>query len=266
MRVDFFSATAILGLAFFPGLALAQAHGGGGSAGHAGGGSHVSPARAPMVSGSFASRAGSLGTASLRPGYAGRPFHPSNRQGRNWTSSGLAGPHIQDGHGGHDRNRHVGYGYGAVGYSFFPYSGGYWDGSGTDINYDPNDPNQQPAANQPDNYADNNPPQVPYAGPEQGDYPPPYAVDTARAPYNPQGPTSNSAGPASDGLKHPEVTLIFKDGRATMHIQNYALSQTKIFVRDNGDERDIAISELDIQATQAANDRAGVDFALPLQR
>jgi hypothetical protein len=41
------------------------------------------------------------------------------------------------------------------------------------------------------------------------------------------------------------------------------MSQTKVFVRDQGTERDIAISDLDIPATTAANDQAGVDFALP---
>lgn len=71
--------------------------------------------------------------------------------------------------------------------------------------------------------------------------------------------------PRTDGLTHPKVTLIFKDGRKPLQVQNYAMTQTKIYVRDQGAEQDVAISDLDVAATMSANDRAGIDFALPVK-
>lgn len=50
-----------------------------------------------------------------------------------------------------------------------------------------------------------------------------------------------------------------------MQIHNYAITQTKVFVRDNGTERDVSISDLDIPATMAANDQTGVQFELPVR-
>ena len=212
------------------------------------------------------------GRAPQRAGSAARPLNQPNAYGGNWTSSGFVPSHSaynnQQGRN-HDRDRHVGYGYGAIGYSFFPYGdGGYWNsndfyGSSAD------DPNNQPAAGSPTgNYADNAPP--PYVGPGDGGYapyPPAYAPDNARAPYAPAGGGNGKQnGSATDGLGHPKITLIFKDGRAPMQIQNYAMSQTKLFVRDNGTDRDIAISDLDVPATMSANDQAGVDFELPVKR
>ena len=77
--------------------------------------------------------------------------------------------------------------------------------------------------------------------------------------------TTVEQAPRSDGLTHPKVTLIFKDGRKPLQVQNYAITQTKIYVRDQGAEQDVAISDLDVAATTTANDHAGIDFALPVR-
>lgn len=69
-------------------------------------------------------------------------------------------------------------------------------------------------------------------------------------------------GSGSDGLQHPKVTLVFKDGRR-LQVENYAVTQTKVLVTDKSVERDIPITALDVDATTAANDAAGVEFSLP---
>ena len=253
----------------------AQAHGGGGvsaghamaSASHAGSVGHVGPARAPLATLSGGARPGG---SALRPGYSAHQFNQGSLNqgsyGGNWTSAGFIPSHSGYGQSGHDHNRHVGYGYGAVG--FLPY--GYLDSGVLDYSYDQNDPNQQPANATAGGYADNTPPPVPYAAQGEQGYAPygpaGYGEDNSRIPYNPGGSTHTAQnGAAYDGLGHPKITLIFRDGRAPMKIQNYAMSQTRIFVRDNDTDRDIAISDLDVPATMAANDQAGVDFELPVK-
>jgi len=58
------------------------------------------------------------------------------------------------------------------------------------------------------------------------------------------------------------VTIIFKDGRTPLQIHNYMLTTTMLYVRDQG-HRDIPLNDIDIAATQKANQIAGVDFKLP---
>jgi hypothetical protein len=280
MRVKLFLAAITLSATIVPVSAWSQ-HGGGVSAGHSGMSSHMGGGQvghAGTGQGFPAHAAPSRATLAdpSRAGGPARPLNQYNGYGGNWTSSGFVPSHSaynQPGHyqSGRNRDRHVGYGYGAIGYSFFPYGDGLFNNDfyGTDAD-DPN--NQQPVNTQGDAYADNAPP--PYIGSDDGayaGYPPPYAQgnmqDSARAPYNPGSPqNARQSGSTSDGLGHPKVTLIFKDGRAPMEIQNYAMSQTKLFIRDNGTDRDIAISDLDVPATMAANDQSGVDFELPVQR
>jgi len=58
------------------------------------------------------------------------------------------------------------------------------------------------------------------------------------------------------------VTLVFKDGRPSEQIHNYMLTRTMLYVRDQH-RRDIPVDQLDLAATQKANQSNGVDFALP---
>ena len=109
--------------------------------------------------------------------------------------------------------------------------------------------------------------QPPYAeGPEgPGTYDQGYGPEP-RPPYNPQfgAPApQNTAATQSDGLDHPEVTLVFNDGRPSEKIHSYVLTGSSIFVAEPGHQYSIPIADLDLPATIAQNREAGVDFQLP---
>ena len=59
------------------------------------------------------------------------------------------------------------------------------------------------------------------------------------------------------------ITLIFKDGRPPQQIHNYILSRTMLYVRDQH-HQDIPVDQLDLTATQKANQNSSVDFQLPV--
>jgi hypothetical protein len=58
------------------------------------------------------------------------------------------------------------------------------------------------------------------------------------------------------------TTLIFRDGRR-LSIHNYAIVGETLWVLDEQTSTRIAISDLDLNATQAENRRQGVRFPLP---
>lgn len=58
------------------------------------------------------------------------------------------------------------------------------------------------------------------------------------------------------------VTLVFKDGRPNEQIHNYMLTRSMLYVRDQH-RHDIPVAQLDLAATQKANQDNGVEFALP---
>jgi hypothetical protein len=58
------------------------------------------------------------------------------------------------------------------------------------------------------------------------------------------------------------VTLIFKDGRPSLHIHNYAMTRTTLYVQDKR-HREIPLADLDLAATVKANREAGVSFDVP---
>jgi hypothetical protein len=78
---------------------------------------------------------------------------------------------------------------------------------------------------------------------------------TVQAPSNP--------GPVTDGLDHPEVTLVFNDGRAPMKVRSYAVTGAAVYVAENGHQQRIPLSALDLAATVKENEAAGVDFTVP---
>ena len=59
------------------------------------------------------------------------------------------------------------------------------------------------------------------------------------------------------------VTLVFKDGRPSQKIHNYALTRTTLYVTD-GRPREIPVAALDMAATEKTNREAGVSFRLPV--
>jgi hypothetical protein len=75
----------------------------------------------------------------------------------------------------------------------------------------------------------------------------------------PPGGTYPQAAPANEDA----VTLIFKDGRPSEQIHNYALTRTTLFVLDER-HQDIPVEEIDLGATAKVNREAGVEFQLPV--
>jgi len=92
-------------------------------------------------------------------------------------------------------------------------------------------------------------------------YPDPNLQQQEPEPPPPQpsnyAPSRQPAPPEEDA-----VTLVFKDGRPSEQIHNYMLTRTMLYVRD-AHRRDIPVDQLDLAATQKANQSNGVEFALP---
>ena len=84
-----------------------------------------------------------------------------------------------------------------------------------------------------------------------------YAEVPARPPYQPQ-----AAAPA-DVPDQPQITLLFKDGRPPQQVQNYAVTQTTLYVLDGVKRREIPLDEIDLAQTEKTNRDAGVDFEIP---
>jgi hypothetical protein len=64
----------------------------------------------------------------------------------------------------------------------------------------------------------------------------------------------------------PATTLIFKDGRPSLQVHNYALTATTVYTLDGESPQEIPLSLLNLPATVEANRAAGIDFALPASR
>jgi hypothetical protein len=68
---------------------------------------------------------------------------------------------------------------------------------------------------------------------------------------------------ASNAPQQPATTLVFKDGHRA-DIYNYAIAKGTLTVLDNGLRNRIPLSQLDIPATQKANEDRGVTFKVPM--
>ncbi len=90
---------------------------------------------------------------------------------------------------------------------------------------------QQQAAPVADSYAQ--------APPDNG-YQEAYGQAPPRPEYQPQ------AVPAPEVPDQPEITLLFKDGRAPQQVQNYAVTRTTLYVLDGAKRREIPLNELDL--------------------
>jgi len=101
--------------------------------------------------------------------------------------------------------------------------------------------------------------------PTQPIYPDPSLEQQAQqqTPTPPPAPSTRYVSPPQPVPTEEEaVTLIFKDGRPDELIHNYMLTRTMLYVRDQH-RRDIPVAQLDLAATQKANQDNGVEFALP---
>jgi hypothetical protein len=173
---------------------------------------------------------------------------------------------------GNPRPQHgVGYGAGyGVGYFGFPYyadSTAFVDAGSDDST---GQTAQDAAPARPDYVPGQQPyPPQPYAGQPYPGQPyddqgyPPYPQDGGTVQAG-QAPTPQQRAAAeSDGLDHPEVTLIFNDGRPPKKVHSYVLTRSSVFVAENGHQSQIPLSDLDLPATIAQNRDAGVDFQVP---
>ena len=167
------------------------------------------------------------------------------------------------------RRRYRGYDYGGYPYLYanswelLPGDLGYSDFTGYGDDSDSSEPNnaQNNAQVEPNN-AQEEPsgeePQGPPEPPESGWNGPEYAP----APYP---PPVNQAAAATPPSGEPELTLIFKDGHRE-NIRNYVLTSKEVIVMDDaasGHIPRIALSDLNLAATEKAAQQAGLDFSPP---
>ena len=92
-------------------------------------------------------------------------------------------------------------------------------------------------------------------------YPPPAS---SRPPAGPPIADAASA-PRVDSLPEPaqpDTVLVFKDGHK-QEVSNYAIVGANLFDLSSGRRQKIALTDLDVSATQKANEENGVDFKLP---
>jgi len=233
----------ISGLLALPASAQRGAsHGGGGFSGH--------PAPAFHNSGGL-SHPGF--TPASHPGGGGYPHPPAP-----WHGGG------DHGYGPNYHGPRI-YGYpaysgvGAIGWApdYLSYgdSGPYTDSSDSDQGA-PNANDEMASAPYP--YVDQSP-----DAPQQAYAPVPYEGPVAPDPSQYQPPQRAVHRVAAAPLPEEDaVTIIFKDGRMPLQVHNYMLTTTMLYVRDQG-HRDISLNDIDIAATQKANQIAGVDFKLP---
>jgi hypothetical protein len=75
-------------------------------------------------------------------------------------------------------------------------------------------------------------------------------------------PPTPSAAPEQTVAAQPATVLIFKNGRES-EVQNYAIVGDTLFDFTDGRSHKIPLADLDLPATQKANDGRGVDFHIP---
>jgi hypothetical protein len=101
------------------------------------------------------------------------------------------------------------------------------------------------------------------AHPARRDPPPKAKAKTTGPPTPPETPEAvepvETPEPVPD---QPTTVLIFKDGHKST-VQNYAIVGSTLFDFTDGRSRKIPLADLDLPATQKANDERGVDFQIP---
>jgi hypothetical protein len=95
-----------------------------------------------------------------------------------------------------------------------------------------------------------------------------YVTDPPKARLpRPEPPPDDNAdatpGPAPAPIAvEPNTILVFKDGHK-LEVGNYAIAGSNLFDLTPGHRQKVALADLDISATEKANDELGVDFKLP---
>jgi len=224
-------------------------HGGGGGAVHGGGFSgHSTPARsAPAFHGSFAPTnqyhysGGPLANGTRPPGFTPVGQRPGFYNRR-------------PGYPGSDRFRRPYARYYGIGIPYGVPVNGWADG---DYTGDFDSTGYDPSAGQPDDTGNS---VEGYAQQATDQGPPPPYQEQPPAEQPAAAPQPAPAPPAPEN--EDAVTLVFKDGRPSEQIHNYALTRTTLYVRDQH-RRDIPVDQLDLAATQKVNHDAGIDFHVP---
>jgi hypothetical protein len=106
---------------------------------------------------------------------------------------------------------------------------------------------------------------VPYA--PQSDDDSADADASVAPPLAPSAGSRNAAQPVTEVADEPVVAqpstvLVFKDGHQS-DVLNYAIVGDTLFDFEDGRTRKIQLADLDLKATEKANDDRGVDFEIP---
>jgi len=75
-------------------------------------------------------------------------------------------------------------------------------------------------------------------------------------------PTVEAPQPSPVVGSESPTTIVFKDGRPSEQIHNYALTPTMLYVLDE-QRRDIPLAQVDLAATEKVNRNAGIEFQVP---
>lgn len=194
-----------------------------------------------FFSASMLSAQRTAGGAAGGPHFGGGAAHFSAGHG-----SGTNGSRGTFNNGFRRRGGYPGYGYG-YGY-YWPAYGGYWDSS-----WDFNDfnPDEQP----------------PY--PQQQNASAPMVIMQSSAPQAPYRPGVSpklqdvpQEGPATAAKNSPPALFVLSNGER-IETDRYLLSATSVSVDVNRQQRTIPLSDVNIDATLAANHQRGLDLAIP---
>ncbi|MGA8493734.1 MAG: hypothetical protein WB711_25165 [Terriglobales bacterium] len=226
-------AVAALGAAFLalPSWGQRRGGGGGGFAGHAGfsGGHAAFGGRGPMI--------------------GARGFPGVQRGGVNFVMGGFGhGGFGRPGFGYHRGRYGRGWPYG--GYYGYPYYG--WGDYGDD-SYSSDSYQNYPVYDDSATYAQNDRQQAAIDRLEA-------EVDRLREEREARQPQSPTASAPKTVV--PPTELVFRD-KHTEEVQNYAIVGQTFWILNAEKARKIPIAQLDIPATQKANEDRGVDFQLP---
>src|SRR6201987_3834405 len=106
------------------------------------------------------------------------------------------------------------------------------------------------------------------SGPYSGDFVTERPKAVVPRPPDPPQQASNDPVPVPDPpaaspiAREPDTILVFKDGHK-IQVGNYAIVGSNLFDLTPGHRQKVALADLDVNATQKANDDQGVDFKLP---
>jgi hypothetical protein len=98
---------------------------------------------------------------------------------------------------------------------------------------------------------------------DQGGPPPPYPAAYPDEDYGAPSEQSAPAAPITASAPEQGLTVIFKDGRAPVKVQNYMMTASVLTDLDPQHYEKIPLDRVDVDATQRVNSAAGVEFQIP---